>query len=94
MRLASRLGIGIMLAEFSPIPGTPDGELFRGKAPFDLNEPLWHNKTACALATLGQPEVDRFKQLCRDLNRTIRQSNNGHHQEHEDHQEHQERKHK
>ncbi len=90
MRLANRLGIAVMLAEFSPIPGTPDGELFRGKGVIDLDEPLWHNKTACALATLGQPEVDRFKQLCRDLNRTVRQSNNGHHQEHEDHQEHQE----
>lgn len=70
MRLANRLGIGIMLSEFSPIPGTPDGELLRGENAIDLDEPLWHNKTACALATLGQPEVDRFKQLCRDLNKS------------------------
>ena len=79
MRLASKLGIGVMLAEFSPIPGTPDGELLRGKGAIDLDEPLWHNKTACAIATLGQPEVDRFKQLCRDLNRVVRQSNHGRH---------------
>jgi pyruvate-formate lyase-activating enzyme len=92
MMLASKLGIGVMLAEFSPIPGTPDGELLRGKGAIDLDEPLWHNKTACAIATLGQPEVDRLKQLCRDLNSAVRQSHNCHHKKHEDHQEHQERK--
>ena len=29
MRFANSLGIRVMLSEFSPIPGTPDGELCR-----------------------------------------------------------------
>jgi len=34
----------------------------------NLDEPLWHNKTAYAIAALGADEVNRLKQLCRELN--------------------------
>jgi radical SAM superfamily enzyme YgiQ (UPF0313 family) len=44
MHFASSLGIKVMVSEFSAIPGTPDGESCCGW--IDLEEPLWHNKTA------------------------------------------------
>jgi radical SAM superfamily enzyme YgiQ (UPF0313 family) len=69
MRFASELGIRVMLSEFSPIPGTPDGESCRSIV--DLDEPLNHNKTAFTLTKLGETEVNRLKLLGKQLNRTI-----------------------
>jgi molybdenum cofactor biosynthesis enzyme MoaA len=69
VRFAHGLGIRIMLSEFSPIPGTPDGERCREWA--DLAEPLSHNKTAFALRKLGPLELNRLKQLAKDLNRQL-----------------------
>ena len=69
MRFVNRLGIRGMLADFSPIPGTPDGELCRKYA--DLNEPLFHNKTAFPIILLGFDETNRLKDLQRKLNRTL-----------------------
>ena len=66
MRFASSLGIRVMLSEFSPIPGTPDG----AACGLDLDEPLWHNKTGFAIRRLGQAEVNRLKNLASRLNRT------------------------
>ncbi|MDP3980609.1 MAG: B12-binding domain-containing radical SAM protein [Chlamydiota bacterium] len=67
MHYAHSLGIQVMLAEFSPIPGTPDGdECMRW---VDLNEPLWHNKTVFPMLILGQDEVNHLKSLCHQLNR-------------------------
>lgn len=70
MRYANNLGIRLMLSEFSPIPGTLDGEACREW--IDLDEPLWHNKTAFPLVYLGEEEVLRLKQLCLDLNRALK----------------------
>jgi hypothetical protein len=69
MRFANRLGIRIMLSDFSPIPGTPDGELCRKYT--DLDEPLNHNKTAFPIRFLGFDEVNYYKDLCRKLNRNV-----------------------
>ena len=69
MRFAHGLGIRLMLADFSPIPGTPDGELCREYT--DLDEPLNHNKTAFPIRMLGMNQVNRFKDLCRNLNSSI-----------------------
>jgi radical SAM superfamily enzyme YgiQ (UPF0313 family) len=66
MRFASGLGVRVMLSEFSPIPGTPDGQLCREWV--DIDEPLNHNKTAFAVKMLGVDEVNRFKGLCHELN--------------------------
>jgi radical SAM superfamily enzyme YgiQ (UPF0313 family) len=66
MHLAHALGIRIMLSEFSPIPGTPDGEKCRRW--IDLDEPLWHNKTAFTIHRLGAAEVERLKSLTTALN--------------------------
>lgn len=66
MHFAHDLGLRLMLSEFSPIPGTPDGE--RCREWVDLDEPLWHNKTVFPLQLLGAPEVQRLKMLCRHLN--------------------------
>jgi radical SAM superfamily enzyme YgiQ (UPF0313 family) len=69
IRFAHDLGIRVVLSEFSPIPGTPDGELCR--AWVDLAEPLSHNKTAFALRRLGKAELNRVKQLAKELNRQL-----------------------
>ncbi len=69
MRFAHDLGLRVMLSEFSPIPGTPDGE--RCRKWIDLDEPLWHNKTLFPLIFLGDAEVQRLKSLSRDLNRSL-----------------------
>ncbi len=69
MDTVHRLGIRIMLAEFSPIPGTPDAERCRDLV--DMDEPLWHNKTAFAIELLGHAEVNRLKDRCRALNRVL-----------------------
>jgi hypothetical protein len=69
MRLAHRMGARIMLSEFSPVPGTVDGERSRPWA--DLPEPLSHNKTAFTLRRLGKERVETLKSLCRSLNETL-----------------------
>lgn len=67
--LAHRLGIRVMLSEFSPIPGTPDGEQCRRWV--DLAEPLWHNKVAFTTRRLGAAEINRLKGLVNELNRRL-----------------------
>ncbi len=69
MRFANSLGIRGMLADFSPIPGTPDGEYCRQWV--DMDEPLFHNKTAFPIMLLGNDEVNRLKDLQRKLNRSL-----------------------
>ena len=69
MRFAHDCGIRVMLSDFSPIPGTPDGEA-AGRW-VDLDEPLNHNKTAFPIKLLGNEQVNSFKELCRQLNRTL-----------------------
>jgi len=69
MYFANRLDIKVMLSEFSPIPGTPDGEYCRGWV--DLDEPLWHNKTAFVIRSLGNTEINRLKNLAGRLNRRL-----------------------
>jgi Radical SAM superfamily len=69
MRFVNRLGIRGMLADFSPIPGTPDGELCRKWV--EMDEPLLHNKTAFPVILLGFDETNRLKDLQRQLNRSI-----------------------
>ena len=69
MRFANSLGIRVMLSDFSPIPGTPDGELCRKYT--DLDEPLNHNKTAFPIRFLGFEKVNYYKDLCRKLNRKL-----------------------
>jgi hypothetical protein len=69
MRFANNLGIRGMLADFSPIPGTPDGEYCRKWV--DMDEPLCHNKTAFPVIMLGFDETNRLKDLQRKLNRSL-----------------------
>jgi len=69
MRFVNSLGIRGMLADFSPIPGTPDGELCRKWV--DMDEPLMHNKTAFPIIMLGFDETNRLKDLQRKLNRML-----------------------
>jgi hypothetical protein len=69
MRFVNSLGIRGMLADFSPIPGTPDGEYCRKWV--DLDEPLMHNKTAFPIIMLGFNETNRLKDLQRKLNRSL-----------------------
>jgi radical SAM superfamily enzyme YgiQ (UPF0313 family) len=69
MRFVNNLGIRGMLADFSPIPGTPDGEYCRKW--INLDEPLLHNKTAFPIMLLGFDETNRLKDLQRKLNRAL-----------------------
>lgn len=66
MEFAHALGIRIMLSEFSPIPGTPDGEEARRWV--DLDEPLHHNKSRFPLLRLGAERVASLKRRCVELN--------------------------
>ncbi len=70
MRFVHSLGIRGMLADFSPIPGTADGEACRRWV--NMDEPLMHNKTAFPILRLGFDEVNRLKDLQRRLNRDLR----------------------
>jgi tRNA A37 methylthiotransferase MiaB len=69
MRFANSLGIRGMLADFSPIPDTPDGEYCRKWV--NMDEPLMHNKTALPIIMLGFDETNRLKDLQRQLNRAL-----------------------
>jgi hypothetical protein len=69
MRFVHSLGIRGMLADFSPIPGTPDGDACGRWV--DMDEPLMHNKTAFPILRLGFDEVNRLKDLQRALNRAL-----------------------
>ena len=69
IRFAADHGARVMLSEFAPIPGTPDGEACRAYA--DLDEPLNHNKTAFTSRLLGPERVNRLKALCREANRLV-----------------------
>jgi len=69
MHFVHGLGIRGMLADFSPIPGTPDGEYCRKWV--DMDEPLMHNKTAFPIILLGFDETNHLKDLQRRLNRSL-----------------------
>ncbi len=69
MQFVHSLGVRITLSEFSPIPGTPDGNACAKIV--DLAEPLWHNKTAFTLGILGHDEVNRLKAMAKGLNRRL-----------------------
>lgn len=68
IQFAQELGIRVMLSEFSPIPGTPDGESCRRWV--NLDEPLTHNKTFFPIRVLGAQEVNRLKHLCHNKQRS------------------------
>jgi radical SAM superfamily enzyme YgiQ (UPF0313 family) len=69
MHFAHRVGLRLMLSEFSPIPGTPDGEYCRQWV--DLDEPLWHSKSVFPVVFLGKAAVERLKALGRELNNQL-----------------------
>ena len=69
MRFVRSQGVRGMLADFSPIPGTPDGDACARWV--DMAEPLMHNNTAFTILRLGFDESNRLKDLQRRLNRTI-----------------------
>jgi len=69
MQFVQSLGIRGMLADFSPIPGTPDGDYCRKW--IDMDEPLMHNKTAFPIILMGFDESNRLKDLQRQHNRSL-----------------------
>jgi hypothetical protein len=69
MHFVNNLGIRGMLADFSPIPGTLDGEYCRQL--IDMDEPLMHNKTAFPIIFMGFDESNRLKDLQRKLNHSL-----------------------
>jgi hypothetical protein len=69
MHFVHSLGIRGMLADFSPIPGTPDGEVCRRW--IDMDEPLMHNNSAFPIFRLGFDELNRLKDRQRQFNRSL-----------------------
>jgi radical SAM superfamily enzyme YgiQ (UPF0313 family) len=69
INFAHQCGTRVLLSEFSPIPGTIDGEKSQRWA--DLKEPLSHNKTAFAIRRLGMDKINGLKALTRSLNAQI-----------------------
>ncbi len=69
IRFAGSLGVQVMLSEFSPIPGTPDGDKC-GKW-VNMGEPLQHNKIFFTSTFLGQDRAQGIKNLCREQNRRL-----------------------
>jgi hypothetical protein len=57
------------LSEFSPIPGTPDGDLCGDRT--DLNEPLNHNKMAWTIRFYGENGYQQIKELANRITRKI-----------------------
>jgi radical SAM superfamily enzyme YgiQ (UPF0313 family) len=76
IRFGAEQGARVMLSEFAPIPGTPDGEACRRFT--TLDEPLNHNKTAFTWRFLGPERVDALKDLCREVNRAVRHAGPAH----------------
>jgi pyruvate-formate lyase-activating enzyme len=72
MRFARRCGTRILLSEFSPIPGTTDGDRCDKWA--DHGEPLSHNKTAFAIRRLGPDYLNKLKALSRELNADLKKN--------------------
>ena len=66
INFAHQCSTRVLLSEFSPIPGTVDGE--KSKRWADLEEPLSHNKTAFAIRRLGVDSINELKTLTRTLN--------------------------
>jgi len=69
MYFVNSLGVRGMLADFSPIPGTPDGDICSRWV--NISEPLMHNKTAFPIITMGFNETNSLKDIQRKLNRQI-----------------------
>ncbi len=64
IHFAASQGARVMLSEFAPIPGTPDGESCRTHT--NLEEPLNHNKTAFKFRGPGVDTVTPLKALARE----------------------------
>jgi pyruvate-formate lyase-activating enzyme len=69
IRFAAGQGARVMLSEFAPIPGTPDGEACRVHT--QLEEPLNHNKTAFTWRFLGPDRINTLKALRNRLNAAL-----------------------
>lgn len=69
MRFVHSLGIRGMLADFSPIPGTPDGDACAQWV--DLSEPLMHNNSAFPILKFGFDPINHLKDLQRTLNKAL-----------------------
>jgi radical SAM superfamily enzyme YgiQ (UPF0313 family) len=69
---AEKLGVRIMLAEYSPIPQTPDGETALKRFSLDAHqEPLFSNNTYFTELVLGTEKVQRLKDRVRLHNQRI-----------------------
>jgi pyruvate-formate lyase-activating enzyme len=70
IRFAHQCGAKVLLSEFSPIPGTVDGNKSAHWA--DMSEPLSHNKTAFSIRRLGAAYLNHLKGLSHSLNSRLK----------------------
>ncbi|MCX7703658.1 MAG: radical SAM protein [Planctomycetota bacterium] len=72
IREGAKLGVRLMLAEYSPIPNTPDGENAFKRFRIDgHSEPLLTNNTFFTELVLGGENVQKLKEQVRSHNRTL-----------------------
>lgn len=72
IRYAHEQGAKILMADYSPIPGTPEGDAVHALLP--SRDPLWHNKSLFALHTpVGRQRLQQLKDLAHRLNQELRQ---------------------
>jgi radical SAM superfamily enzyme YgiQ (UPF0313 family) len=72
LRHVNRAGARAMLAEFSPVPGTVDGDRARGLVL--LEDPLLENSTVFPLLHYGRETVNRLKSLAQEFNQRLQES--------------------
>lgn len=68
-----RLGARVSLAQYAPIPGTPNFTDWLNLTHLDGNEPLWHNKSIYPVRTNGIPfrDYEAVKLKAKELNKRL-----------------------
>ncbi len=66
---ASKSGVRIMLSEFSPVKGTPDGD--RAIEEYRIEDPIETNKTAFSIKKFGFEKVNALKNKVKELNKRL-----------------------
>lgn len=72
LNMAFSLKVRVMLSEFSPVPGTPDGD--RTMEEFGIKDPLLTNNSCFAYLKFNSFELNSFKNMVKQHNKMIAHS--------------------